>query len=339
MQASLVRSIVEAPLAAVDLVVEDVTVTAAGRRSVVRIAVDRSLAGLANTDTTSFVAPLSLDEVADATRVVDAALDSDTRVGNAPYVLEVSSPGVDRPLTQPRHLRRNVGRLVRLRLKEGAERSGRIASVSDLVIVLTPDPAADPAATAAGPVEIPVDQVRDGRVIIEFGRIDEVDLDDTDDELDETDETCCPRPRRANAPLAASPARSSTTRRTVSGESLRRPRGRSSSSDCATWRTRRSSVTSRVARATSSPGSSSRGQTLATSWSTSGRSKACSRRPSRCPARSTGTVSGCAATSSASSVVPRARRLLCHAPTPTSSGRCSNSRCPRSRTAPSRSPR
>ncbi len=202
MQASLVRSIVEAPLAAVDLVVEDVTVTAAGRRSVVRIAVDRSLAGLANTDTTSFVAPLSLDEVADATRVVDAALDSDTRVGNAPYVLEVSSPGVDRPLTQPRHLRRNVGRLVRLRLKEGAERSGRIASVSDLVIVLTPDPAADPAATAAGPVEIPVDQVRDGRVIIEFGRIDEVDLDEhrrretdetdeTDDtgELDETDET------------------------------------------------------------------------------------------------------------------------------------------------------
>ena len=86
MQASLVRSIVEAPLAAVDLVVEDVTVTAAGRRSVVRIAVDRSLAGLANTDTTSFVAPLSLDEVADATRVVDAALDSDTRVGNAPPV-------------------------------------------------------------------------------------------------------------------------------------------------------------------------------------------------------------------------------------------------------------
>ena len=153
MQASLVRSIVEAPLAAVDLVVEDVTVTAAGRRSVVRIAVDRSLAGLANTDTTSFVAPLSLDEVADATRVVDAALDSDTRVGNAPYVLEVSSPGVD------------------------------------LVIVLTPDPAADPAATAAGPVEIPVDQVRDGRVIIEFGRIDEVALDEPDDELDETDET------------------------------------------------------------------------------------------------------------------------------------------------------
>jgi len=165
-------------------------VTAAGRRSVVRIAVDRSLAGLANTDTTSFVAPLSLDEVADATRVVDAALDSDTRVGNAPYVLEVSSPGVDRPLTQPRHLRRNVGRLVRLRLLDGAERSGRIASVSDLVIVLTPDPAADPAATAAGPVEVPVNQVRDGRVIIEFGRIDEVDLDVPDDELDdELDET------------------------------------------------------------------------------------------------------------------------------------------------------
>lgn len=178
MQASLVRSIVEAPLSGVGLVVEDVTVSAAGRRSVVRIAVDRSLASVAATDTTSLVPPLSLDEVADATRAVDAALDADPRVGNAPYVLEVSSPGVDRPLTLPRHLRRNVGRLVRLRLKDGAERAGRIVSVSDLVISLAADPAADP---ASGSGDVPLEQVRDGRVIIEFGRIDEVDLDGPDD--------------------------------------------------------------------------------------------------------------------------------------------------------------
>ncbi len=174
MQASLVRSIVEAPLSGVGLVVEDVTVSAAGRRSVVRIAVDRSLASVAATDTTSLVPPLSLDEVADATRAVDAALDADPRVGNAPYVLEVSSPGVDRPLTLPRHLRRNVGRLVRLRLKDGAERAGRIVSVSDLVISLAADP-------ASGSGDVPLEQVRDGRVIIEFGRIDEVDLDGPDD--------------------------------------------------------------------------------------------------------------------------------------------------------------
>jgi len=173
-QASLVRSIVEAPLSGVGLVVEDVTVSAAGRRSVVRIAVDRSLASVAATDTTSLVPPLSLDEVADATRAVDAALDADPRVGNAPYVLEVSSPGVDRPLTLPRHLRRNVGRLVRLRLKDGAERAGRIVSVSDLVISLAADP-------ASGSGDVPLEQVRDGRVIIEFGRIDEVDLDGPDD--------------------------------------------------------------------------------------------------------------------------------------------------------------
>jgi ribosome maturation factor RimP len=182
-QASLVRSIVEAPLSGVGLVVEDVTVSAAGRRSVVRIAVDRSLASVAATDTTSLVPPLSLDEVADATRAVDAALDADPRVGNAPYVLEVSSPGVDRPLTLPRHLRRNVGRLVRLRLKDGAERAGRIVSVSDLVISLAADP-------ASGSGDVPLEQVRDGRVIIEFGRIDEVDLegpDDVDDDVDDDD--------------------------------------------------------------------------------------------------------------------------------------------------------
>lgn len=187
MQASLVRSIVEAPLAAVDLVVEDVTVTAAGRRSVVRIAVDRSLATLPPTDIASFVPPLSLDEVADATRVVDAALDADARLGNAPYVLEVSSPGVDRPLTLPRHLRRNVGRLVRLRLKDGSERSGRVVAVSDRLVCVAGDPAADP---GSGPADIPLEQLRDGRVIIEFGRIDEVDLGDPDDgdDVDVTDD-------------------------------------------------------------------------------------------------------------------------------------------------------
>lgn len=186
MQASLVRSIVEAPLAAVDLVVEDVTVTAAGRRSVVRIAVDRSLATLAATDIASFVPPLSLDEVADATRVVDAALDADARLGNAPYVLEVSSPGVDRPLTLPRHLRRNVGRLVRLRLKDGSERSGRVVAVSDRLVCV----AGDPAAEGSGPADIPLEQLREGRVIIEFGRIDEMDLGDPDDgdDVDETDD-------------------------------------------------------------------------------------------------------------------------------------------------------
>ena len=188
MQAGRVRSLVEVPLAAAGLVVEDVAVSAAGRRSVVRIAVDRSLADLAHDDVGSVVAPLSLDEVADATRIVDTALDADPSLGDAPYVLEVSSPGVGRPLTQQRQFRRNVGRLVRLRLVEGTTVAGRILSAAGAAQV-----AGDTTA-----IEIPLAQVRDGRIEVEFARPDDSDLDDADfddadldldvDDLDESDE-------------------------------------------------------------------------------------------------------------------------------------------------------
>jgi ribosome maturation factor RimP len=83
---------------------EDVTVTSAGRRSLVRVIVDADDG-------------VDLDAIADVSRAVSDALDSDSPGGAAfagPYVLEVSSPGVDRPLTDPRHWRRAVGRLVQV---------------------------------------------------------------------------------------------------------------------------------------------------------------------------------------------------------------------------------
>lgn len=112
MSVELIRSALAGPVADLGLIVEDLAVARAGRRQVVRLAVDRDLDALALADDRTPVPPLSLDEVADATRVVSDALDRLDALGEAPYVLEVSSPGVDRPLTQPRHLRRNVGRLV-----------------------------------------------------------------------------------------------------------------------------------------------------------------------------------------------------------------------------------
>src|SRR3954471_22234941 len=79
---------------------EELVVTPAGRRSVVRVVVDRD-------------AGVTLDDIAEVSRAVSAALDeNDGELGRAPYVLEVTSPGVDRPLTEPRHWRRNTGRLV-----------------------------------------------------------------------------------------------------------------------------------------------------------------------------------------------------------------------------------
>jgi ribosome maturation factor RimP len=120
-----IRPTVEGPLAALGLLVEDVAVTPAGRRRLVRVWIDRLL----ETDESEVTEPtpsLSLDEVADATRVVSDALDASDVMGEQPYTLEVTSPGVDRPLTEPRHFQRNVSRLVTLTPVEGEPVTGRI---------------------------------------------------------------------------------------------------------------------------------------------------------------------------------------------------------------------
>jgi ribosome maturation factor RimP len=87
--------------AAMDL--ESVRVGSAGRRRLLRLVVDAD-------------GGVSLDDIALVSRELSARLDATGAMGEAPYTLEVSSPGVDRPLTLPRHWRRAVGRLVRVPL-------------------------------------------------------------------------------------------------------------------------------------------------------------------------------------------------------------------------------
>jgi ribosome maturation factor RimP len=99
---------------------EDVTVTRAGRRSLVRVSVDRD-------------GGIDLDAVAEVSRVVSDAMDADAPGGPefaGPYVLEVSSPGVDRPLTEQRHWRRALGRLVEVGIAD-APVVGRVVAVTD----------------------------------------------------------------------------------------------------------------------------------------------------------------------------------------------------------------
>ena len=52
-------------------------------------------------------------------------------MGEQPYTLEVTSPGTDRPLTQPRHWRRNQGRLVKATLADRRTVTGRITDSDD----------------------------------------------------------------------------------------------------------------------------------------------------------------------------------------------------------------
>jgi ribosome maturation factor RimP len=129
---------------------EDVTVAAAGRRSLVRVVVDAD-------------GGIDLDAVADVSRVVSATLDEAQENGGVlagSYVLEVSSPGVDRPLTEPRHWRRATGRLVSTTV-DGAAVTGRVKSADGDGVTLDVKGAPTTAAWAAlGP----------GRVQIEFGR-------------------------------------------------------------------------------------------------------------------------------------------------------------------------
>lgn len=145
------------------LVVEDVAVTPAGKRRFVRVLLDTDTTALTTgDDTTSEVPPLSLDAVADATRAISDALDASDAMGEQPYVLEVSSPGTDRPLTLPRHFRRNVGRLVTVTRHEGEPEAGRITSATGSEVTLE--------TAAAQTVTIPYAECDSARVEVEFNR-------------------------------------------------------------------------------------------------------------------------------------------------------------------------
>lgn len=74
---------------------------------------------------------VGIDEIAEATRAVSAVLDDSDLMGDGRYTLEVASRGVNRPLTAPRHWRRNVGRLVAVDLADGERFEARIADSDD----------------------------------------------------------------------------------------------------------------------------------------------------------------------------------------------------------------
>jgi ribosome maturation factor RimP len=160
-------------LAADGLVVEELRLTPAGKRRILKVLIDRD--PYAERADSSAAAPLpapdvpieglSLDEVADASRLVSEQLDRLTGAADpldgTPYTLEVSSPGVERPLTLPRHYRRNVGRLVDLETADGSTLRCRITSA-------TPDSVT--VETSHGPRELGWPDVLSASVQVEFRR-------------------------------------------------------------------------------------------------------------------------------------------------------------------------
>jgi ribosome maturation factor RimP len=145
-------SLLEPIVHALNMDLEGIRVTTAGRRRVLRVIVDAD-------------GGVNLDDIAHASRELSGRLEGAAEMGDAPYTLEVSSPGVDRPLTLPRHWRRNVGRLVVTSASDGDEGErieGRITSASEAGVTLERDGEAR---------EYRYADLGPGRVQVEFSRL------------------------------------------------------------------------------------------------------------------------------------------------------------------------
>ena len=157
--------LIEPVIAGVGMDLESVRMTVAGRRRLLRIVVDSDHG-------------VNLDDAADVSREVSAVLDESNALGDVPYTLEVSSPGVDRPLTEPRHWRRAAGRLVKVKVTgEGAVEGRVLAADADGVTL-----------DLAGRMrQLGYGELGAGSVQIEFGRIPDAELEEfSDPDLDDT---------------------------------------------------------------------------------------------------------------------------------------------------------
>lgn len=103
---------------------EDINVVSPGNHRIVTVIVDGESA-------------LNLDQVTVASKLVSELIDEASFMGETPFTLEVTSPGIDRPLTLPRHFAKNVTRLVKITKSDGVVITGRITSNTDADVTLT----------------------------------------------------------------------------------------------------------------------------------------------------------------------------------------------------------
>src|SRR5580693_9907134 len=125
--------VLEPAVRAAGMDLESVRVSPAGRRRLLKLVVDADDG-------------VGLDQIAEVSREVSVRLDASGVMGEVPYTLEVSSPGVDRPLTEPRHWRRAQGRLVSAPLATGDDAApaarrapaiqGRVLAAGDTAVTL-----------------------------------------------------------------------------------------------------------------------------------------------------------------------------------------------------------
>jgi ribosome maturation factor RimP len=168
-EAARLRALLEPSVQANRLYLEDVSIIPGSHR-VVHVVVD-----LPQEETGG----VSLDVIADISKVLSDVLDNDPADDGRPYDLEVSSPGVGRPLTEPRHWHRAKGRMVKVNVVQGDNIMGRIKSVDDAGVTLVPEIAVKKGMKPkqGDPIKLPFDRIRNGKVEIEFSHLNEDGLE------------------------------------------------------------------------------------------------------------------------------------------------------------------
>jgi ribosome maturation factor RimP len=179
--------LLEPVVSAAGLELESVRIGRAGRRSLLRVIVDAEHG-------------VSLDDIATVSRAVAAEVDACDAMGPGAYTLEVSSPGVDRPLTEPRHWRRASGRLVRTAVSASAVSAAPRDGTQSSSRTVPPDSVAlEGRVVSAGPSGVTLeidgerreygyDELGPGQIQVEFNRAAELDGADLDgDALDGDD--------------------------------------------------------------------------------------------------------------------------------------------------------
>jgi ribosome maturation factor RimP len=150
--------LIQPVVAAAGMDLESLRVSMAGKRRLLRIVVDAD-------------GGVTLDDTADVSHEISVLLDAANAMGEVPYTLEVSSPGVDRPLTEPRHWRRAARRLVRVKVAGEGTLVGRVLAATDDSVTLDVDGAQRVLEYGAlGP----------GAIQVEFGRLPDLDEDGDD---------------------------------------------------------------------------------------------------------------------------------------------------------------
>lgn len=168
-QSERLRGLLDPLVSARDLDLEEIEVTPAGKRRVLRIVVDSDNG-------------VQLDECAALSREISQVLDDSDAMGQAPYTLEVTSPGAERPLTEPRHYRRAVGRLIKVAPHEGDEVVARVVAVDEDGLDLEVPGVKGRKPTA---LRMAFSRIARARVEIEFNRRTPVENDTNDESQEE----------------------------------------------------------------------------------------------------------------------------------------------------------